>query len=60
MGKHLLKTVRFPKWVPLNTLKASKALSKIEAAEQLGSWVVAIIHSDPRDYNQTSASRKRR
>lgn len=60
MGKHLLKTVSFPKWVPLNTLKASKALSEIEAAEQLGSWVEAIIHSESRDYNQTSSSRKGR
>jgi hypothetical protein len=42
-GAHQLETLPFPGWVPLRARERAKALSKAEAATQLGSWAIALM-----------------
>lgn len=42
-GAHRVKTLPFPKWVPLRARECAKALSEAEAATQLGSWATALM-----------------
>jgi hypothetical protein len=43
-GEHRIKTLSFPKWVPLSVRESAKALSETEAAMQLGPWATALLH----------------
>jgi len=42
-GEHQIKTVLFPKWVPLQTRHRAKTLSEEEATRQIGPWAASLI-----------------
>jgi hypothetical protein len=54
-GEHRIKTLPFPKWVPLSARERAKAMSEAEAAAQLGAWVTA-----PMRHHNSRSSRKYR
>ena len=58
-GEHRIKTLVFPKWVPLSARERAKALSEPEAAAQLGSWAIALIHRQNSRSQLSSARGKR-
>lgn len=37
-GKHVIREVPFPKWVPAEVLKQAKTMSEAEAFDALGAW----------------------